>query len=259
MLIYLLETNLCEAAYFQDCMRARGREVRHVSRSADLLDALVRQRPALVVLDWIAPDLPGLEALKRIRMLHGQALPVMMLTGVSHQEHIVAALDAGADDYLVKPVTRPLLVARVEAMLRRASPAAEPLREVRCGPFKLDYRQQLAVAGGRRIALTQKEFDIAWTLFTNANRFVTKADLVATVWGRRAEIAGHTLTQHMHTLRRKLNLEEFGFRLVAVYGTGYRLQGAADAVFQARHEELASVPQGGPSPAGNVLGLSPCS
>ncbi len=174
----------------------------------------------------MVPDLPGIDALKRIRLLYGQSLPVMMLTCMSGPENVVAALDAGADDYLVKPLTRPLIVARVEAVLRRAALGTAFLRDVQCGPYRLDYRQQLVLAGDHRVALTQKEFDLAWTLFSNANRFMAKADLVTTVWGRRASIAGHTLTQHVHALRRKLKLQEFGFRLMAVYGAGYRLETA---------------------------------
>ncbi len=239
MLIYLLEDNPHEAAYFKDCMQARNHEVHHFERAGELLDALIRHRPSLVVLDWVVSDLTGFEVLKRVRDVYGQSLPVMMLTCMSLQENIVDALESGADDYMIKPLSRPVLVARIEALLRRSTPGPEPLREVQCGPYKLDYRQQRVLVGEERVALTQKEFDVAWTLFSNANRFMPKSDLVTAVWGKRADIAGHTLTQHIHTLRRKLKLQENGFRLVAVYGTGYRLEASAREPVAAAEADLA--------------------
>lgn len=225
MLIYLFEDNPYEAAFFCSCLQDRGHEVRHFTRSVDLMDELLRQRPHLVVLDWVVAEVNGYVALRRIRERLGSSVPVAMLTCMDGNESIIEALEGGADDYLVKPMTRALLVARIEALLRRAQIGHErQAMTIDCPPYALDFRQQRLSVDGAAVTLTPKEFDLAWILFSNVNSFVPKAELLAGVWGRRAEIATHTVTQHVHVLRKKLMLKENGFRLSAVYGTGYRLE-----------------------------------
>ncbi len=227
MNFYLLEDNPYEAAFFRSCFEERGHRVTHFERPVELFDALHTERPNAVVLDWLMPGVDGFVTLRRVREMCGSGLPVVMLSGLDRADSIVQAYQAGADDYLLKPMTRAVLIARVEALMRRLVPGAVSERPQRLvlsdGPYEIDFNAQTLQLHGRPVSLTPKEFDVAWMLFNNAERLISKAELIACVWGKRAEIASHTVTQHIHTLRTKLQLRENGYRLSAVYGSGYKL------------------------------------
>jgi DNA-binding response OmpR family regulator len=226
---FLLEDNAADVSNFMSSMNGSHVQFRHFSQAAELFHALTVDRPQMMVLDWSLPDVCGLQVLKRARELLGSEIPVVMLTNVSNDHNVVEALDAGADDYLVKPLTGPVLRARIEAMVRRTLPAASPPKVVTLGDLTLDYGRQLATAKGQAVMLTPKEFDVAWVVLNNPNRFISKAELIASVWGRSVDVAAHTVAQHIHAVRKKLRLSDLDFRLVAVYGTGYRLERCAPA------------------------------
>jgi DNA-binding response OmpR family regulator len=222
--IYLLEDSPCEAAYFVNCLEDRGHRVSHFECATELFHTLSKHRPNLLVLDWKLAGVSGFDVLIRVRELFGPSLPAMMMTCEDSADRIVDALRSGADDYLVKPMTRQVLVARIEALMRRASAASTaPLQVLQRGAYRLDYRRQEITADGAPINLTPKEFDLAWALFSYPDGFIPKNDLICCVWGKRAEIATHTFTQHVYVVRKKLRLQDHGFSLVAVYGSGYRL------------------------------------
>jgi DNA-binding response OmpR family regulator len=221
---FLLEDDAADVSNFMSSMSGSHVQFRHFSLAADMFHALTVDRPQMMVLDWTLPDVCGLQVLKRAREIVGNEIPVVMLTNVSNDHNVVEALDAGADDYLVKPLTGPVLRARIEAMVRRTLPAASAPKTVTLGDLTLDYGRQLATAKGQAVVLTPKEFDVAWVVLNNPNRFISKAELIASVWGRSVEVAAHTVAQHIHAVRKKLRLSDFDLRLVAVYGTGYRLE-----------------------------------
>jgi DNA-binding response OmpR family regulator len=226
--IFLLEDNPYEAAFFRSCMEERSHDVHHFSRCVDLMEALSRQTPHLVVLDWALEDVTGYIALKRIRDRYSSTMPIVMLTCMDDTDQIVSALESGADDYLLKPMTRPVLVARLEALMRRFSQGNDrSVKVLQEGPYELDFRQQTLTIDGIAVVLTPKEFDLSWVLFSQINSFISKSELIAGVWGRRAEISSHTVTQHIHVLRKKLGLAENMYRLSAIYGSGYRLESMA--------------------------------
>ena len=170
------------------------------------------------------PEISGLQVLNRVRELLGHSTPVMMLTCMDSESMIVDALSAGADDFLVKPMSAAVLRARLEAHARRLRPVAAPVKALELGPYRLDFQTQSAHVAGERVVLTPKEFDVAWVLMNNPNRFISKAELVATIWGRLDNAAAHTIAQHMHALRKKLRMRNYGARICAVYGQGYRFE-----------------------------------
>ena len=227
MKFFLLETNDCEAAFFESCFTQRGHEVVRFTRPVDLLDALRNGRPSAVILEWNLPDMTGEAILRRTKELYGSAVPMVVLSSVDRAEVIIQAFGAGADDYLLKPMTRPVMIARIESLMRRLAPAAAQTESSKFllfnGPYRLDFGQQTAHVADIAVAVTPKELDLAWLLFNSLERFISKAELVACVWGRRAEIAPHTVTQHLHVLRKKLQLREHGYNLTTIYGSGYRL------------------------------------
>jgi DNA-binding response OmpR family regulator len=225
MRVFLLEDNAYDADYFKVCMEDRSHEVVHFERAVPLLDALHHERPGMVVLDLHVPEVDGPTALRCIRSLCGTALPVAMLSCVDDNTEVVDVLNAGADDYLIKPMTQSVLVARLEALMRRSASAGErPTHVIEAGPYRLDFQAREVTIDGELLVLTPKEFDLAWVLFERVNRFIPRAELIVGVWGKHAELATHTITQHVYMVRNKLALRDNGFRLSAVYGSGYRFE-----------------------------------
>jgi two-component system, OmpR family, phosphate regulon response regulator PhoB len=165
----------------------------------------------------------GVDVVARVRQLLGRSVGVLMLTGLDSEQSVVTALQTGADDYVVKPSTDAVLLARVEALLRRSSRAA-PASVISIGPYRFEFAQQAASIGGQQVELTPREFDLAWTLFSQPARLITKDELQAAIWGKGSDLGHHTIAQHVYLLRKKLELSKFGARLVAVYASGYRLE-----------------------------------
>ena len=228
---YLLEDDPAHAAHVIDSLSSADMEVRHFSRAAAFFDALAESTPNLIVLDWMLPDLDGYQVLRQVRGRFGLRVPVVMLTSVDSEELVVGALEAGADDFLTKPVPRSILRARLQAIVRCAAQALAPYQgSLRFGSFRLDYAGQTVTdvdAPEERFTLTPREFDLVWLLMNNPDRFMARAELLAAVWGKASDVAAHTLAQHVHSIRKKLGLARRNIRLVAVYGSGYRLESPA--------------------------------
>jgi two-component system, OmpR family, response regulator RegX3 len=227
MIFFLLETNDCEAAFFESCLTERGHKVTRFRRPIELLEALRNGRPHAVVLEWLLPDMTGQTVVRRTRELYGVAFPVVILSSLDRAEAITQAFEAGVDDYLVKPMSRPVLNARIDSLMRKLLPIRQPDLPDRLllinGPYRLDFAGQTVHIEDVAVAMTHKELDLTWLLFHSLERFISKSELVACVWGKRAEIAPHTVTQHLHVLRKKLRLRENGYQLITFYGSGYRL------------------------------------
>jgi DNA-binding response OmpR family regulator len=151
--------------------------------------------------------------------------PVLLLTSRSVEADLVEGLNAGADDYIVKPLQPPVLIARVNALARRAyRPAALPQVEQH-GPYRLDPGAQTAAWDDHLETLTPKEFQLASLLFNNLARPLSREYLLRRVWGQRPDLETRTLDAHVSRLRSKLHLRPAnGFRLTTVYGFGYRLE-----------------------------------
>ena len=197
------------------------------SEGRALLHQLRRDSFDLLVFNWTISDISGTELLAWVRNNLAQPLPVLFVTGSERESDIVAGLAAGADDYLIGPVRGPELVARVQALLRRAYPEAVRDR-VTFGRYRFDAtRNEVHVESveGTRIALlTQKEFDLALMLFRYIGRPLSRSHIREVVWGRDIEIASRTMDTHVSRIRSKLALRPEGaYRLAPVYSYGYRL------------------------------------
>jgi DNA-binding response OmpR family regulator len=225
---FLLEDDPQHAAHLIDCLAATDIEISHFSTASAFFKGLAEATPQMIVLDWWLPDLNGFEVLRKVREHFGLRVPIVMLTSVDSEDLIVSALEAGADDFLTKPVARTILRARLQALARRISQVPVIYRgRLTFGSFRLDYAGQSVVdvdAPEERFVLTPREFDLIWLLMNNPDRFIPRAELLAAVWGKASEVATHTLAQHVHAVRKKLGLARRGIRLVAVYGCGYRLE-----------------------------------
>lgn len=223
-LIYLLEDDPdCSASVEQWLTRA-GHQVKIFARPHEFFYEVSKQAPRCAVVDWRLPEMEGIDVVARLRQLLSTGVGVVMLTGLDTEESVVRALKAGADDYIVKPGSESIVVARIDALLRRMTPAASTLTQIDRPPYLLDFGRREVKVDGRVVELAPREFDLAWILFSEPARLFTRQELLAAVWGRNHEAGVHTVAQHVYLIRRKLALTEHGFRLNAVYGTGYRLE-----------------------------------
>ena len=187
------------------------------------LAAAATERPELIILDWGLPDMEGLEALRRLR--EWSRVPVILLTVRGDEADKIAALDAGADDYLTKPFGAGELMARIRAALRRTAPAGgEAVFET--GSLRVDLGRRLVVRGGVEVALTPTEYDLLRVLVVNAGKVITHRQLLQAVWGPGYDDL-HMLRVNISNLRRKLEPEPGRPTVIITEpGVGYRLRPA---------------------------------
>lgn len=183
-------------------LRERGHAVAAAHTALGGLQGVLDDRPDLVVLDLGLPDLDGLELLRMMRAV--SATPVIIATARDDEAEIVRALDAGADDYVVKPFTAAQLDARIRAVLRRGpeQPAQAPVLVV--GDLRIDPGARAASLAGNTLELTPREFDLLHHLARRAGQVVTKRELLTEVWQVPYGSADKTVDVHLSWLRRKL-------------------------------------------------------
>jgi DNA-binding response OmpR family regulator len=186
------------------------------------LDAALRDRPDLVILDLGLPDLDGHQVLRMIRAV--SRVPVIVATARDDESEIVRALDGGADDYLVKPFSGAQLEARVRAVLRRTTGGTGPAGPIRVGALELDIPARTVRLDGRPVELTPREFELLRYLAERPGQVVGKRELLAEVWHLPYGAADKTVDVHLSWLRRKLGETAQAPRyLHTVRGAGVRL------------------------------------
>ncbi len=185
--------------------------------------ALEWQGIELVILDWMLPGRDGIEVLRSLRA-RGAKIPVLLLTARDAIEDRVMGLDAGADDYLVKPFAFAELLARIRALLRRSSDPGGLRRTV--GDLSLDFEKRLVVRGANEIALTPREFDLLAYLVRYQGQTVTRQMLAAEVWREtnRATPLDNVIDVHVAHLRRKLDEGRRTALIHTVRGVGFVLK-----------------------------------
>jgi two-component system KDP operon response regulator KdpE len=165
------------------------------------LGEIVDQRPDVVVLDLGLPDIDGLELLRMLRAV--SAVPVIVATARDDEREIIRTLDAGADDYVVKPYSADQLDARIRAVLRRVK-GAEADAPIHIGGLALDTRSRVATIDGQPMDLSRKEFDLLSHLASRQGEVVSKRELLAAVWRQPYGGAEKTIDVHLSWLRSKL-------------------------------------------------------
>ncbi|MPS68139.1 response regulator transcription factor [Novosphingobium aerophilum] len=224
MRIAILEDDLALAGYVEKSLLASGNSCAMFADGQNLLHQMHRETFDMLILDWNVPGMSGLQILDWMRENLDSRPPSLMLTSRSAEEDIVAGLSAGADDYVIKPVSSAVLLARVAAVARRAYPT--PTNPVETfGPFRFDSRAETIELLGEAVAVTAKEFALATLLFRNMNRALSRAYLLEAIWGVRPNLPTRTLDAHISNVRTKLNLRPAnGFKLSPIYSYGYRLE-----------------------------------
>ena len=194
--------------------------------AAAFLRAVRRESFDLYVLDWMLPDLSGIEVLKKLRKEMSDYTPVVIVTVKDEERSIVRGLEAGADDYLVKPIRQAELAARVSAILRRASGNKPEEEELDVAPYILNLANKTVSLSGEEIQLTNREFELALFLFRNAGKMVSRNHMLESIWGiENKSVSTRTVDTHVSRLRKKLKLgTENGWILSAIYQHGYRME-----------------------------------
>lgn len=178
--------------------------------------------PDVVLLDLGLPDLDGRQVLRMLRAVSD--LPVIVITAQDDDRTVVDALDAGADDYLVKPFGGEQLGARIRAVLRRTQQSSTAVAGTRIGELDIDPASRRVTLAGAAIELSRKEFDLLWLLASRPGEVVTKRELLAEVWGLPLGGGDRTVDVHVSWLRRKLGETAAAPRyLQTVRGVGLRL------------------------------------
>lgn len=180
--------------------------------------------PCLVVVCVPFEEVTHEPVLRRIRELFGHSAPIIVVGAEDDASHHLGALEAGADDFVVRSTPMDIVMARVRALTRRYPGAPVPTKSVRVDDYLVDFQTQSVTVAGRKVSLTPKEFDLFWVFASSMGRLISKKELLTCVWGQNCELDTHTVSQHVHALRRKLRLSENGLQLTALYGAGYRLE-----------------------------------
>jgi two-component system KDP operon response regulator KdpE len=183
-------------------LRARGYEVFTATSGHAALDAVDRHMPQLVVLDLGLPDLPGVEVCRRIR--EGRAIPILVLSARGAESDKVAALDAGADDYVTKPFSTEELLARVRAALRRSEAGTTAAGQIARGDLTIDLDRRRVIRGEDELRLTPKEFELLVFLAQHPSRVLTHRTILRAIWGPNAIDQPEHLRVLVASLRRKI-------------------------------------------------------
>ncbi len=225
MRIAYLEDDAEAAATVCAWLREAGYEVEWFNSGAKCARAVSNEPFDACLFDWMVPDLSGTDVLARLQIKLRQSMPpVIFATGRDSEEDVVEVLNVGADDYIVKPLSRPILLARLQAVLRRKGNVAATPQTQEFGRLVIDHGRRQFSLNGNVIVLTERETDLALHFFQNIGRLLTRNHLIQVVWSLTPNIDTRTVDVHVSTLRRKICLTpEFGWRLVSIYGHGYRL------------------------------------
>jgi two-component system, OmpR family, KDP operon response regulator KdpE len=204
----------------QTNLRGAGYEVATAASAREALSAAAMRPPDAVILDLVLPDGSGIDVARELRTW--SAAPILVLSVVGDEAEKVAALDAGADDYVQKPFGIDELLARLRALLRRAGPSTDPVLEV--GELVIDLDKRLVTVEGRRVQLTPNEFVLLRVLAQNEGKLMTHPAILREVWGPAYGTESHYLHVYVSQLRRKLEADPARPRyLLTEPGAGYRL------------------------------------
>ncbi len=231
----VLRERLLKIAYLEDdidqgeivvtWLQDAGFDITLFDRGQKLISAIKSERYEMLLLDWGVPDLDGMSVLKWARQNIDSSLPTIFLTARDAEEDVVEALDAGADDYLAKPLNAAVTVARVNALARRIGFGADEPGPKQVGTITYDKASQKMVVDDEAVKLTHREFELAVYLLENVGRLLPRAAILKEIWGLNDNVQTRTLDTHISRIKKKLGLfPVHGWSLRSIYHQGYRLE-----------------------------------
>ncbi len=219
----ILEDELPQAEMLQRWLAEEGYKAFHSTTGEDFVRQVAQQSPDILVLDWQLPDCEGINILSRVRDQLNFTGPVIFATAKDSEDDIVAALKLGADDYLVKPLRKNELSARLDSIWRRAG--GKKTQQLTLGPIEIAIDQHRVYVNGEEVNLTATEFRLAVCVLQNEGNLLSREFLLKEVWGVGADLDTRTVDMHMSRVRRLLKIgPEMGYCIKTIYRHGYRLE-----------------------------------
>ncbi|MBL7004370.1 MAG: response regulator transcription factor [Gammaproteobacteria bacterium] len=235
MRIGLLEDDLNQIEQINLWLSETGDHLHSYETGSQFRAALNQQAFDLLILDWHLPDTTGLDELDWLRTEKGIEIPVIFITSRDNEESVVKALEHGADDYIVKPVNKNIALARIKALQRRHQISSstektnnaanqETDQQLVIKPYKVDTLERRILLNDEAVKLTNKEYELATYLFTNAGCLISRETLMSYIWGTKADLNTRTVDTHISKIRSKLKINPAnGWQLSSIYQRGYRL------------------------------------
>ncbi|MGE5673045.1 MAG: response regulator transcription factor [Mycobacterium leprae] len=217
-LILLVEDDLQLRPVMAEYLRSEGYATLEAGDGVEALRLWQERRPDLILLDWMLPELGGLDVARQVRA--AGATPIIMLTARNEEPDMIIGLEMGADDYLTKPVSMRQLVARVRAVLRRSHPEPVALHTLTAGEIRIDLDGHAVWNGETEVPLTATEFKVLAVLARSPNRVFSRGQLMEAAIGDYYEGYERTIDSHISRLRHKLGVDQL---IQTVHGTGYKL------------------------------------
>jgi DNA-binding response OmpR family regulator len=228
MRIAIAEDDADQLDLFALWLSGPERTCKGFATAESFIAGLKAERFDVLLLDWMLPDGTGGDILTWVRTNLGWEMPVIVVTAREDEATVCTALEAGADDYVVKPPKQRELIARIEAVVRRSRPGGPKV--LRLGSYEVDMQMHQLSMDGAPVTMTQKEFDLATYFFQSPGKLLSRDHLLSKIWGINADVDTRTVDTHVSRLRKKLLLDgSKGWKLVPIYGYGYLFDRMADA------------------------------
>lgn len=225
MKIALLEDDVNFANTVTAWLNEAGFDVTHFRSGLEFLRDFPQSYFDLCIFDSMLPDIKGSDVMESIKLRVGKLPPIVFLTAVNDEAEVVRVIDSGADDYIVKPVSKPILISRLNALLRRVKADGEPETYMEFNDLKIDFKKRVIKMEDQEVKLTDKELDLAFYFFRNQGVLLSRGHLMNIVWGASSEIETRKVDVHVSHLRTKLKLTpENQWKLSSIYQQGYRLE-----------------------------------
>jgi two-component system, OmpR family, response regulator RegX3 len=225
MRIALLEDDPDQSIVMKEWLLHSGHQCDCYVSGHDFIRAVKRYTYDILILDWMIPDITGVEVLKWVRENVDWRIPVIFTTQRDSEEDIVYGLTQGADDYMIKPIKHRELLARIEALGRRTLNTEDTDPVLKVEPFQINRTTRQIQKNNQIVPTTTIEFDLALLMFRNYGRVLSRDYILENVWGRNPEETTRTVDTYVSRIRKKLGIMPVNaWRLVSVYQHGYRLE-----------------------------------
>lgn len=202
-------------------VKKEGYTVHAFTSAAKAIAAAKEIQPHLIVLDVMMPEMDGIEACQELRKLPGlQNCIIVFLTARNEDYSQIAGFDAGADDYITKPIKPKILMSKIKAMLRRYKLSSNEEKHPELGELIIDKERYLVINKGNEIILPRKEFELLQLLTSKPNKVFTRDEIFANVWGNQVVVGDRTIDVHVRKLREKLGIEN----IKTIKGVGYKFE-----------------------------------
>ncbi len=223
--LFIVEDEMPIVTLLKYNLEKEGHKVNYALNGEDAIRSIKDQNPDLILLDWMLPDISGIEVcrnLKRINLLKN--IPIIMLTAKGEEEDKLKGFKTGADDYVTKPFSQKELIARVNALLKRAKPnAVEDV--VIFEDLKVDRAQKRVFRGEKEVELGPTEFKLIDFLIKNPKRVYSREQLLNNVWGDNVYVESRTIDVHIRRVRKAINIHGKKDLIRTVRSSGYSLDG----------------------------------